>query len=144
MRLLIVEDDTDVRDLLIELCEDEGYDADGAGSVAAAKAALQEQGYDLVILDLWLPDGSGSAVLRELRRVGSAVPVVVCSGRPDGVLRTRMFEAGADAVLEKPFSCNELIARVRALLRRPHGGDAALMADQSAGSLWSSRAGEAG
>ena len=144
MRLLIVEDDTDVRDLLIELCEDEGYDADGAGSVAAATAALRAVSYDLVILDLWLPDGSGSAVLRELRRVGSAVPVVVCSGRPDAVLRTRMFEAGADAVLEKPFSCNELIARVRALLRRPQVGDAALLADQSAGSLWSSRAGEAG
>jgi DNA-binding response OmpR family regulator len=135
MRLLIVEDDTDVRDLLIEVCEDEGYDADGAGSVASATAALRTRQYDLVVLDLWLPDGSGTAVLRALRQVGSAVPVVVCSGRPDAVLRTRMFEAGADAVLEKPFSCNEMIARVRALLRRPQVATDVLTADQSAGSL---------
>ncbi len=125
MRLLIVEDDTDVRDLLIELCEDEGYDADGAGSVAEATAALRARPYDLLILDLWLPDGSGSAVLRQLREVGSAVPAVVCSGWPDAVLRTRMFEAGADAVLEKPFSCTELIARIHALLRHPRPGAAA-------------------
>jgi DNA-binding response OmpR family regulator len=118
MRLLIVEDDRDVRDLLIAVFRGDHYAADGVGSVAEAQRALARRWYDLVILDLLLPDGSGETLLRGLRRLGSVVPVVVYSGRPDMISRTAIFEAGADAVLDKPFSCRELAAWVRALLRR--------------------------
>jgi DNA-binding response OmpR family regulator len=121
MRLLIVEDDRDIRNLLVDLLADDGYLADGVGTLADAQRALTGRHYDLVILDLLLPDGSGASLLRGLRRLGSTLPVMVCSGRPDQALRTAMFEEGADAVLEKPFSCNELAARVRALLRRAPG-----------------------
>lgn len=142
MRLLIVEDNPDIRELLIEMVEDGGYAADGVGNVTGALAALAGRRYDLVILDLLLPDGDGTEVLRHLRRGGGAVPVLVCSGRPDAALRTTMFDDGADAVLDKPFSCRELMARVRALLRRSASRPAATA--QSAAVICASRSAAAG
>ncbi len=118
MRLLIVEDDRDIRHLLVDLFEEEGYAAEGVADLAAAGRALAGQRYDLMVLDLLLPDGSGLSLLGRLRRTGSQMPVIVCSGLPDAALRAAMFDTGADAVLDKPFSCSELLARVRALLRR--------------------------
>jgi DNA-binding response OmpR family regulator len=118
MRLLLVEDEPHTREIVAELLEDAGYATDGAGSVAEAIAALRARAYNLVILDLGLPDGDGSRVLGHLRARGSAMPVLVCTGFGQDDTATGLLESGADAVIEKPFSGRELLARVRALLRR--------------------------
>ena len=136
MRLLVVEDNRDIRDLLVELLEEDGFAVDGVGRIGAALGALAAHRYDLMVLDLGLPDGSGLDVLQYLRLRGSALPVVMCSGRPNADLRTNLFDAGADAVLDKPFSCAEWLARVRALLRREPL--------QSAAAIWDSRSAAAG
>ena len=118
MRLLVVEDNPSIRELLLELLDSAGYAASGAASIAEGLALLGRCAFDLLILDLELPDGDGRRVLRQLRRAGSALPVIVCSGEAQMPACADLFDAGADACLAKPFSSDELLARIRALLRR--------------------------
>jgi DNA-binding response OmpR family regulator len=118
MRLLVVEDNPNIRELLLELLDGAGYVVDGAANIEEALARLGRTAFDLLILDLELPDGDGRRVLRHLRRRGSAMPVIVCSGEAHDGACAALFDAGADACLPKPFSSEELLARVRALLRR--------------------------
>ncbi len=80
MQLLVVEDNPSIRELLLELLDSAGYAASGAASIAEGLALLGRCAFDLLILDLELPDGDGRRVLRQLRRAGSALPVIVCSG----------------------------------------------------------------
>jgi two-component system response regulator ResD len=115
--ILIVEDDAKVRLLLRRCFEGEGFRVSEAGSGAEAMQRLAAGSFDLVTLDLQLPDGDGFAVGREIR-AQSAVPIIMVTGKGDTIDRVVGLELGADDYITKPFSPRELVARVRAVLRR--------------------------
>ena len=119
MRLLIVEDNERLATLVARLLSEQAFAVDTVASVDAALAALDVASYDLVLLDLALPDGEGADVLRTIRGRGHGTPVLVATARGEVEQRVRMLDLGADDYLVKPFSFDELLARVRALLRRP-------------------------
>lgn len=119
MRVLVVEDDPTLGDVLARGLREEGHAVDLEASFAGADAALGITGYDLVVLDLGLPDGDGLALCRRVRASGVPTRVLILTARdtvPDKVLG---LDAGADDYLAKPFDFPELAARARALLRRP-------------------------
>jgi DNA-binding response OmpR family regulator len=120
-RVLVVEDDRSTRLLVRRVLERDGFHvveaADGVSAMAAVTGSEGAPAVDLVILDLQLPRLNGLAVLRALRRE-SEVPVIILSGRGDEAVRVLGFEAGADDYVVKPFFPRELLARVRAVLRR--------------------------
>jgi two-component system response regulator MprA len=117
-RLLVVEDDPQVRAMLTRALRYEGFDVAAACDGAEAMAALRAERPDLLLLDLLLPDADGVELSRRLREVGDPVPILMLTARDTVSDRVAGFEAGADDYLVKPFSTAELIARVRALLRR--------------------------
>ncbi len=119
MRILLVEDNPKLSALLQRQLTEHAYAVDTAATVEAAREALAVATYDLVILDLSLPDGDGNTVLRELRAKGRDVPVLVATARGNVVDRVSTLDRGADDYLVKPFSPDEMLARIRALLRRP-------------------------
>jgi two-component system, OmpR family, response regulator len=120
MKLLIVEDDPDLRMSLTASLREEGYAVDGAGDGEEGLYLCREYDYDCVILDGMLPRLDGWEVLRELRR-SKATPVLMLTAR-DGVAdRVRGLDVGADDYLVKPFDLDELLARLRALIRRSSG-----------------------
>ncbi len=119
MRVLVVEDNRKLAALLTNRLSEHGYAVDVADDIDAASAMLRLAAYDLIVLDLTLPDGDGRALLRSLRRRGEGVPVLVATARNDLLQRVDTLDEGADDYLIKPFSPEELLARVRALLRRP-------------------------
>jgi len=116
-RILVVEDEPQLRALLRLYLEREGYRVTDAGDGAAAVAAFDAHGADLVILDLMLPTMQGEAVLAELRERGS-VPILITSAKRTDADRIAGLRAGADDYLAKPFNPHELTARVEAILRR--------------------------
>jgi len=118
MRLLLVEDTQDVAEAIAASFARRGDAIDHAATAAAARDALAVQGYDVVILDINLPDGDGTEVLRELRRAGNATPVLMLTARIEVDDRVAALDGGADDYLVKPFDLRELEARVRALARR--------------------------
>ncbi|MGC8474797.1 MAG: response regulator transcription factor [Acetobacteraceae bacterium] len=118
MRLLLIEDNDRLSGLLGRLLLDAGFAVDTAATVADADAALAVMEYELILLDLGLPDGDGADILARLRRAGGQALVLVATARADLVDRVQTLNAGADDYLVKPFSPDELLARVRALLRR--------------------------
>ena len=119
MRLLIVEDNARLASLIAKLLSQQAFAVDSVATVDAALAALGVATYDLVVLDLALPDGEGAEVLKAIRRRGQGTAVLVATARGEVEQRVRMLDQGADDYLVKPFSFDELLARVRALLRRP-------------------------
>ncbi len=119
MRLLVVEDEARITELLRAALGRAGFVIDAVETVADARAALPLSAHDAVILDLGLPDGDGLALLNELRRDGNCVPVLVLTARDAVEARVAGLDAGADDYLIKPFAMTELIARIKALLRRP-------------------------
>lgn len=119
MRLLVVEDNAQLSRLLADRLKSSGYEADVAETVEEARAALAVARYAAVILDLSLPDGDGSSILRELRLRKDPIPVLVLTARGGVSDRVAGLRAGADDYLVKPFAFDELVARVEALLRRP-------------------------
>jgi two-component system alkaline phosphatase synthesis response regulator PhoP len=122
-KILVVEDEEDIwRGLLMYLKKD-GYEAVHCGRGDQAVAAVLRDAPDLVILDMMLPGKSGIDVLRELRAKGLDVPVIVLTARSDEIDRVLGLEMGADDYVTKPFSVKELIARVRARLRRDAARD---------------------
>ncbi|MBV6415638.1 MAG: Transcriptional regulatory protein CpxR [Steroidobacteraceae bacterium] len=117
-QLLLIDDDRDLCAMLEELLGGEGFGVASLHSGPAALAHLEQHRVDLVVLDVMLPGMSGFDVLRELRR-RSVVPVLMLTARGDAVDRIVGLEVGADDYLAKPFHPRELIARIRAILRRP-------------------------
>lgn len=119
-RILIVEDEAPVVTLLRYNLEREGYEVDAAGDGEEALVAVDENPPDLILLDWMLPEVSGIEVARRLRRgpKTKSIPVIMLTARSEEADTVRGLEAGADDYLTKPFSPAELLARVRALLRR--------------------------
>ncbi len=114
VRLLLVEDDPTISDPLLEGLRREGFEVELAATGAAALAAGP---VDLVLLDLGLPDLEGRVVCQELR-ASSNVPIIVVTARSDEIDRVVLLELGADDYVVKPFGFRELVARIRAVLRR--------------------------
>jgi DNA-binding response OmpR family regulator len=119
MRLLVVEDEPELAALTRRALEQAGFAVDLAPDLAAAREHLALARYDSLILDLALPDGDGMSLLRWMRAQGSKTPVLVLTARDGPEDRVTGLDAGADDYLIKPFHMPELIARLRALLRRP-------------------------
>jgi DNA-binding response OmpR family regulator len=119
-RVLLVEDDSAIADPLARALKREGYDVDVYGDGPSALAGADD-GADLVVLDLGLPGMDGLEVCRQMRAMGSDVPVLVLTARADEVDTVVGLDAGADDYVTKPFRLAELLARVRALLRRGGG-----------------------
>jgi two-component system response regulator MprA len=117
-RLLVVEDDPQVRAMLTRALRYEGFEVAAACDGAEAMAALRASPPDLLLLDLLLPDADGVDLCGRLRADGDPVPILMLTARDTVTDRVAGFEAGADDYLVKPFSTAELVARVRALLRR--------------------------
>ena len=120
-RILVVEDEPQLRGLLRLYLEREGHHVTDAGDGPAALAAFDAQPHDLVILDLMLPGMQGETVLEALRDAGD-VPVLITSAKRTDAERIAGLRAGADDYLAKPFNPHELTARVAAILRRARGG----------------------
>ena len=127
MRLLVVEDDPMIGRAIRQGLVAAGYAVDWAEDGRIAELALANGVYDLVVLDLGLPARDGMTVLEELRRAGNHVPVIIVTARDAVDQRIAGLNAGADDYLLKPFDLYELIARVRALLRRRAGVGSSLL-----------------
>ena len=121
MRLLVIEDEDRLSGILKSKLGDLGFTVDIAGTAADADAAIELVNYDAAVLDLGLPDGDGLAVLATARRIGKALPILILTARDAVDDRVAGLNAGADDYLTKPFAMTELIARIKALLRRPGG-----------------------
>ncbi|HUM14776.1 MAG TPA: response regulator transcription factor [Candidatus Nitrosotalea sp.] len=120
MRVLVVEDEADIRDLLVFHLERDGYAVTTCKSGAEGLRLARSAPPDLILLDLMLPEVDGLEVCRRLRQdpVTQAVPIVMLTARGDEVDRVLGLELGADDYVVKPFSPRELVARIRAVLRR--------------------------
>src|SRR6476620_9700098 len=121
MRLLLVEDDTMIGESVLQVLRAEHYAVDWVRDGSVADDALRSERYDLVLLDLGLPKRDGLEVLRRLRARHDAVPVLVATARDAVGDRIAGLDAGADDYVVKPYDTHELLARIRALLRRRAG-----------------------
>jgi len=118
MRLLLVEDAARLRDLLTEAVHGAGWRIDSVGSLIDAEEAIATTEYDLLLIDLGLPDGDGLDLIRTMRRAKNQTPILVLTARGAIDERIAGLDAGADDYLVKPFNHREFLARCRALLRR--------------------------
>jgi len=121
MRIFLIEDDAVLGDALRDQAAADGHAVDWARRIADAEANIRTVAYDLVLLDLMLPDGSGLERLRRLRAAGDATPVIVLTARDRVTERIEGLDAGADDYLVKPFDLAELSARIAAVSRRYAG-----------------------
>jgi len=121
MRLLLIEDNVRLAELVNRALTAEGFAVDVASTLAAAEEFLALARYDLIVLDLGLPDGDGFTLIKKLRSEALPVPILVVTARSGLDDRVAGLDLGADDYLVKPFATEELAARCRALLRRPGG-----------------------
>ena len=121
MRLLLVEDDAMIGEAVLQVLRSEHYAVDWVRDGIMADQALKTERYDLLLLDLGLPKRDGLEVLRALRARRDAVPVLIATARDGVAERIAGLDAGADDYVVKPYDIDELLARVRALLRRSAG-----------------------
>jgi two-component system response regulator RegX3 len=133
-RILLVEDERSITEPLAAALEREGFVAEVASTVAGALEAAARRQPDLVLLDVMLPDGSGFDVCRELRQ-NSNVPIIMLTARGEEADRVIGLELGADDYVVKPFSAREVVARIRAVLRRVETGPAEAGATLEVGDL---------
>jgi DNA-binding response OmpR family regulator len=124
---LIIEDEARIAEILRSALSRAGFAIDAVGLYSDADAALAANRYDAVILDLGLPDGDGLALLKDMRERKNMVPVLVLTARDAVEQRVAGLDGGADDYLIKPFAISEVIARIKALLRRPEGALGALL-----------------
>ena len=129
MRVLVVEDDLMIGDVVGQSLRDASYAVDWVRDGAAALAALATQDYGLVLLDLGLPKKDGLEVLRALRAQGKPVPVLVMTARDALEDRILGLDSGADDYVLKPFEMGELLARMRAVIRRKSGNAAPVLSN---------------
>ena len=122
IRILVVEDEAEIVDFLVRGLREEGYTVEHAADGESAEHWLKVADWDLVLLDWTLPDLDGLTVLRRHREAGGEVPVLFLTARDAVRDRVRGLDSGADDYVCKPFAFDELLARVRALVRRPRGG----------------------
>jgi DNA-binding response OmpR family regulator len=122
MRLLLVEDEQDIQVFLRRSLQDAGYDVDAAATGKAAEILARANTYDILIVDLGLPDQDGIGLILKLRQIGVRAPVLILSARRSVDDRVRGLEQGGDDYLTKPFALAELLARVRNLLKRNNAG----------------------
>lgn len=121
MRILIVEDDDTLREQLVDTLITSGYAVDSAGDGEEAHFLGDTEPYDAVVLDLGLPIMDGASILRKWRSAGHAFPVLILTARDTWSEKVEGLDAGADDYLTKPFNMEELLARLRALIRRSTG-----------------------
>ncbi|HYE57104.1 MAG TPA: response regulator transcription factor, partial [Rhodothermales bacterium] len=120
-RILIVEDERPMREALRDNLEFDGYTVDEAADGEEGFRKLQTEAYDLVLLDVMMPHRSGFEVLRAARAAGVRTPIIMLTAKGEEVDAVRGLEFGADDYVTKPFGLRELLARVRAVLRRAAG-----------------------
>ena len=118
IRILIVEDEAELADFVVRGLREEGFLVEHLADGEAARDALQVGDWDLVVLDWWLPGEDGLSVLKRFRQAGGTTPVLFLTARDSVADRVRGLDSGADDYLCKPFAFDELLARVRALVRR--------------------------
>jgi DNA-binding response OmpR family regulator len=123
MRLLVVEDETRIRSFLARALEVEGFEVDEVADGEHGLEAALTRDYELVILDLLLPGRDGLDVLRELHNLRPDLPVLILSARSELPTKLRSFELGATDFMAKPFSLDELFARIRVRTRARHGAE---------------------
>ena len=119
-RILVVEDERSIAEPLLEHLDREGFDATHAASLEDARIAYAAEPPDVILLDVMLPDGDGRDLAREIR-TDSDVPIIMLTARGEEIDRVLGLELGADDYVVKPFSARELVARIRAILRRGSG-----------------------
>jgi two-component system OmpR family response regulator/two-component system alkaline phosphatase synthesis response regulator PhoP len=131
-RVLVVEDDIHIRDLIVLHLGLEGLDSEAIGDGREALTRAGQAPFDLIILDLMLPGLDGVSICRAIRRGGPNhdVPILMLTARREESDKVLGLESGADDYLAKPFGIRELVARVRALLRRPRASEAHVVADK--------------
>jgi two-component system, OmpR family, copper resistance phosphate regulon response regulator CusR len=141
VRILVVEDEAELADFVVRGLREEGFTVDHATDGGQAWDSMQYSQWDLIVLDWWLPGEDGLTVLKRYRQSGGTVPVLFLTARDAVADRVRGLDGGADDYLCKPFAFDELLARVRALVRRrerapemslAHGGVAIDLATQRA------------
>jgi len=130
-KLLVVDDDSGLRELLQEYLTTQGYEVNAVADGIAMEQYLQQHTVNLVILDLMLPGEDGLSLARKLRARGN-LPIIMLSARGEDVDRIIGLEVGADDYLAKPFNPRELLARIRAVLRRQDETQALVEVDESA------------
>jgi len=116
--ILVVEDDANIRNGLLDALESEGYRPVGASDGRQALAVFRQQTFDLVLLDIMMPELSGYDVCRELRKHGATLPILMLTAKGEEIDKVVGLELGADDYITKPFGLRELLARVAAALRR--------------------------
>lgn len=125
IRILVVDDEPAMREGLVDNLKFEGYEVDAVENGVAALNQMAEKIYDLVVLDVMMPEMSGFDVCRQLRMDGNDVPVILLTAKGEEIDRVLGLELGADDYITKPFSLRELLARVKAILRRSQMSDTA-------------------
>jgi two-component system, OmpR family, copper resistance phosphate regulon response regulator CusR len=118
IRVLVVEDEATIADFLIRGLREEGYVVEHAADGGTAWHMLRSSEWDLIVLDWWLPEQDGLSLLQRFRQIGRRTPVLFLTARDAVSDRVRGLDAGADDYLAKPFAFEELLARIRALVRR--------------------------
>jgi len=118
IHILILDDDNRLRSLLTNFLEKQGFTVSGAENARTAERYLEREHFDILILDLMLPDDDGLSVCQRLRSKGYEIPIIMLTAKGDEIDRIVGLEVGADDYLPKPFNPRELVARLKAVLRR--------------------------